>query len=235
MVSSFSARISSVKSLHRRATVGVGTLLLTLVLLIWFQPFVPVENITRDPAVIAGHPAYYGALSNLGVLLWSASVTACLVGALVIRVTKGRSTAVGFFAAFGSLSFVLCLDDLFLLHEWLLPVHLGLPETVTFAAYAIALLIMLLRFRKILIRTQPALLALSLLLFAISTAGDLTPLLANLSDNDIYALEDGSKFLAIFVWFSYFLWAAVDQIVTSTFASAASVEAPISQLQEKVI
>ena len=45
----------------------VGSLFwVILMLLLYIQSFVPVGDITRDPATIAEHPPYYGALSNLG-------------------------------------------------------------------------------------------------------------------------------------------------------------------------
>lgn len=190
----------------------MGLVLLVLILFVWQQPFVPVEYITRDPAAIATHPVYYGALSNLGILLWAASATACLLGGLVVQTLSNRWETVGFFAGFGALSTILCLDDLFMLHEEIFPNKLGIPEEALFVLYAVLLLYLLLRFRKILLKTQPALLGLSLLLFALSICSDLLPVLANLPDNNIYALEDGSKFIAIFAWLSYFLWAAVEKI-----------------------
>lgn len=213
MLSSLSQSLLSVRRFYRRLTVVGGLLSVLIVLAVWWQPFVAVEYITRDPAAIANHPIYYGALSNLGVLLWMASATACLVGALVAKTLSARGEIVGFFSGFAGLSAMLCMDDLFLIHEEILPNKLGISENVLFVFYAIALLFLLLRFRKILLRTQPILLALSLCLFSMSMSSDLIPALASLPRDNTFALEDGSKFVAIFAWFSYFLWIAVEKIV----------------------
>ena len=212
MISSVLQRLSSAKQSYHRLLVVASLLLVVLVLIVWQQPFVPVEYITRDPAAIAIHPAYYGALSNLGVLLWGASVTSCLLGALITKLLSDRWEIVSFFVAFGTLSAMLCLDDLFMLHENVLPKKLGIPEEVLFVLYAIALASMLLHFRKILFKTQPAILGASLLLFALSLFSDLVPMLASLPRDNLFAIEDGSKFVAIFVWFSYFLWVTVEKI-----------------------
>ena len=207
-----SSQFSSTKRSYHRLIRGIGLSLVVLVLFVWQQPFVLVEYITRDPAAIARHPIYYGALSNLGVLLWSASATACLLGTLAVKALSGRQETVYFFTAFGILNALLCADDLFLIHESILPHKLGIPEEVMFAFYIAALSSMLLRFRKTLLRTQPLVLGTSLLLFALSVSSDLAPVISNLPRNDIFALEDGSKFIAIFVWSSYFIWTTVETI-----------------------
>lgn len=213
----FLQRFTSARRLYLKLTIGMGCFLLALVAFIGLQPFAPVEYIMRDPASIANQPVYYGALSNLGVLLWSASVGTCLLGALIAKALSDRWDIISFFAAFSGLSAFLCLDDLFQFHELLLPGNFGIPEEVLFVAYAIALLTLLIRFRKIILETQPILLGISLLLFALSIASDILPLPTNL------LLEDGSKFMAIFAWFAYFVWAAVvettqlaNRLLTST-------------------
>lgn len=214
--STLSHRFSSAKRSYKLTIALIGALLIGLVGLIGFQTYVPVEYITRDPAAIAGHPIYYGAISNLGILLWSASVTACLLGSIIVKILKDCVEAASFFLAFGSLSFVLCMDDLFLLHEDLFPRRLNLPEEVTFLAYAIAVSAVLFRFRKFLLKNQPALFGTALLLFAFSLSSDLIFSLFELEGGAAYAIEDGFKLIAIFAWCSYFLWAAIDQITTAS-------------------
>lgn len=203
----FLQKFASFKRLYYKLTAVTATLLIMLVLFIGWQPFAPADYIMRDPASITSTPVYYGALSNLGVLLWSASAAICLLGALTTRILSNRWDTTSFFAGFSGLSAFLCLDDLFQFHELLLPGNFGIPEEALFVLYAIALTYMLVRFRKIILQTQPSLLVTSLLLFALSIILDILPLPTNL------ILEDGSKFIAIFAWFAYFLWAAVEEIV----------------------
>ncbi|MGB3296857.1 MAG: hypothetical protein WBA76_01215 [Phormidesmis sp.] len=191
------------------------------------QSVVPVSNLTRDPAVVAHFPIYYGALSNIGILFWSGSVAACLVGVMLLKVLQPNSDAVKFFTAYGGFSLVLCLDDLFLFHEKvfperiLAPLGLNLDEEILLIAYAVTFVVLLFRFRKILLQTKPALFGLSLLMFAMSIAFDVLPFPFEMSSETEYFLEDGSKLLAIFVWFTYFVWAAVELITISVKAMIA--------------
>ena len=209
-MSSSPQRLSLARRFYYRLAAISACFLIALVLFIGWQPFAPIEYIMRDPASISGSPVYYGALSNLGVLLWSASAAVCLLGALTVKILSDRWDITAFFTMFGGLSAFLCLDDLFQFHELLLPGNFGVPEEVLFVLYAVTLVSLLVRFRKIIFRTQPLLLAISLLLFALSVITDILPIPTNLM------LEDGAKFIAIFAWFAYFLWAAVEEIVLIT-------------------
>ena len=206
-MSSSPQQFDSVRRSYRKLAAISGGLLISLVLFIGWQPFAPVDYIMRDPASISSHPVYYGALSNLGVLLWSANAGICLLGAFTTWILSNRWEVTSFFASFGGFSTFLCLDDLFQFHELLLPGNFGVPEEVLFLLYAIALLFMLVRFRKIILRTQPLFLVISLLLFSLSIITDILPIPTNL------IVEDGSKFIAIFAWLSYFLWAAIEETV----------------------
>lgn len=211
-----SHRFSSAKRSYNLTAASVGVMSIGLVAMIALQTHVPAGRLTRDPAVIANHPIYYGILSNLGILLWSASATACLLGGTVVNILKERAEAANFLLAFGGLSFILCLDDLFLLHEDVLPKMLNFPESATFLAYAVAVSVILLRFRKLLLKTQPALFGLALLLFALSIFSDLMFSFVGFEGGIAYAIEDGFKFIAIFAWCTYLCWTAIDQITTAS-------------------
>ncbi|MEM9090270.1 MAG: hypothetical protein AAGC93_16165 [Cyanobacteria bacterium P01_F01_bin.53] len=197
------------------------------------QSLAPIEYFTKDPATIAHHPEYYGSLSNIGVLLWNASAVVCFLGALQLRIlgknwlekerlgknfdninAKYRNASY-FLMGFGLLSTVLCLDDLFLLHESIIFNKFGLPEEAAFLAYAIALIFLLVRFRKILLKRSPIALGASLVLFAASIGTDKLPPSALVSEQDLYLIEDGMKLLAIFLWLSYFAWVTLELMLDS--------------------
>lgn len=223
-----SRQLSLAQSLYHR-TLWVGCIVwILLMVIVHQQSLAPIEYFTKDPATIAHHPEYYGSLSNIGVLLWNASAVVCFLGALQLRILERNwletnldnvrpkyRNASYFLTGFGLLSTVLCLDDLFLLHESIIFNKFGLPEEAAFLAYAIALIFLLVRFRKILRKRNPMALGASLLLFAASIATDrLTPS-ALISEQDLYLIEDGLKLLAIFLWLSYFVWITLELILDS--------------------
>ncbi len=188
------------------------------------QPFVPINYLTRDPSAVASYPLYYGAFSNIGVLLWGSSVAVCLLSVMLLKVFQPGSEAGRFFTVFGWFNAVLCFDDLFLFHEKIFPKLVFSPdgsrvaEGAVLFTYVVIFIGWLIRFRKLCLKTKPALLGLSLLLFSISLGSDL---FSDLPPDDGALLEDGTKLLAIFVWFAYFLWAAVDLVVVSAIAAMA--------------
>lgn len=169
------------------------------------QPFVSLDNLNRDPAAIAIHPIYYGALSNIGVLFWSASAAVCLFSAYLLKHLSARIEHIRFLAVFGLFNTVLCLDDLFMLHEWLFPEKLYISENLVFLAYVIALVAIVVYFRQLMLSTQPLLFVLSILLFFTSIAIDVSPL----SSYNANWIEDGAKFIAIFAWLAYFIEVAI--------------------------
>ncbi len=194
--------------------------LLCVLLILGLQPYIPLEYLTGDPAALSGQPFYFGALSNIGVLFWIASAAICLFSAALLSTLKARSESIRFLSAFGSLSTVLGLDDLFLLHERAFPFLLRVSQSSVLLGYAIILLICLCRFRKILLNHRPAAFGVSLILFSVSVLSDIVPLdpiLGATTNNNIFhLLEDGTKLIAIFVWLTYFAWTAIILVTEAT-------------------
>lgn len=93
----------------------VGTGLAVLLFVVGVDPLV----VLRDPLAVAETETgvqlspLTGLVSSLGVLAWAAAATASALGAAVLR---GRPAA-GPLARAAVLSALLCLDDLFLVHE----------------------------------------------------------------------------------------------------------------------
>jgi hypothetical protein len=189
---------------------------LLILALVWFQPWVPVPFLLKDPLAIAKLAkdcchVYYGLISNLGVLLWTATAALCLFGAILVFRIERLSAAVVFLAAAGILTGWLALDDLFMLHEDALPAF-GIPEFVTYAVYAgIAALYFLFSWRQIL-AFRPALMALALALLGTSVLIDV--LVHSPSALRVF-VEDGAKFLGILAWTSFHLTAALELVAAS--------------------
>ncbi len=201
---------------------GTGLALwLGLLVVLRLQASVPLHYFMHDPSVVAHYPLYYGALSNIGIIFWGASAAVCLLSAVLLKVLQPSSESARFFAAFGWLNLALCLDDLFLFHETLFPKWVRSPsgshaaEGAVLVAYAVIFFHLVIRFRRLLLRTKPVLFGLSVLLFSVSLGVDTLPLPVDLSIDNESLVEDGSKLLAIFAWFMYFLWAAVELVIAS--------------------
>ena len=192
---------------------GCSGLVAFMLVVRFFTP-IPIRHLTRDPLVLAEKPFYFGFLSNVGVLLWSGTAAVCLFSSLLLFVVQGRRESILFFAVFGSISLWLMLDDLLMIHEVLdEELHL-VPDKVTYTVYGLAVVVSLLRFRKLLIRVQPWVLGLSLVFFGISMGFDvLVPQGWAILQDDAYLLEDGAKLLAIFVWAVYFCRVALEQLL----------------------
>lgn len=197
---------------------GFALLLLVLLVVGW-QPYVSIASLTRDPAAIADFPLYFGALSHVGVLMWTMSASICLFSAKLLGLWQGGVESTRFLQAFGWLSFLMGLDDLFLLHERVFPVAFRGSQTAVLISYAIMMTALLGRFRKVIVRNQPLFFAASLFLFSLSILIDLVPFEVTNSilsmvfqskfDGVRYLLEDGLKLLGIFVWLAYLSWVSI--------------------------
>jgi hypothetical protein len=88
----------------------------------------------RDPAAAFDFAPTAGLFSHLGVLAMAVMGAICIFAASLL--TKGAQDR-GVLTRVGVLSTWLALDDLFMLHEALLPRILGIPEPVTLGIYVV--------------------------------------------------------------------------------------------------
>ena len=165
---------------------------------------VPMPAITRDVASLADVHPLSGFLSSLSILLWCTTAAICLFSAITIRRTA--STEVYRFLLFSSfLSMYLLFDDLFLFHESLAPDYLGLSQRFVILFIGIATLSYLIMFRHIILRTNYLFLVLALGFLTTSVALDvyLEQWMWGIG-HWVYFLEDGTKWLGISTWCSYY-------------------------------
>ncbi len=158
----------------------------------------PIPQLTGDPAGLNETKAYIGILSNLGVMLWSATVAICFFGATQLSRDDRRRP---FLFSSGLLSLLLMLDDALLLHERAFAVLL--PEVGTYMGYAAVFVCYLLYFLRQILATDYLLLVLALLFAILSGIMDLF----TLNDLGIF-VENGFKFSGIVFWLAYFCSAA---------------------------
>jgi hypothetical protein len=148
---------------------------------------------------------FIGVVSNVGVLLWTASATICLFGSAVLRHSLDKPRFSTFLLCAGLLTTLLTLDDFFLLHETVFPRILGLSETVLFVAYGGLVLGGVITFRKCILETEYLLLFISLGFFGLSLFVDALQKLIERTFGDWrILLEDGFKLLGIVGWLGYF-------------------------------
>lgn len=173
--------------------------------------------VLRDITATAKLPFFAGFVSQLGLMLWSASLTICLFALGMLRRQQGDLSASKRFLVHGTvLTAILAIDDIFLFHEEVAPNYLHLNEEVVFAIYAIVGIgFVLLNWREIL-SSEYALLMLALMLFATSVLLDALPFesfhLRYFWELLALFLEDGFKFAGIVTWLMYFVRYAIQQM-----------------------
>jgi hypothetical protein len=156
----------------------------------------PLAVLTRDVAATAQLKFYIGILSSVGALLWCAAATVCGFGAIALRGTGEHAERARFLAASGGLLAALGADDFFMLHEVVYP-KLGLPEEIVIALYALALMALMLRFRRQLLDGELLLFVVGCVLFAGSAVVDMRM-------RDATALEDVLKVAGVASWLTYY-------------------------------
>ncbi len=186
-------------------------ILLFLVVFISFKTGIPIKKFTMDPAEIAEINPFMGAVSNIGILFWCASASICFFSFALLQKTRIRGNFSAFFQFSGFITSILLLDDLFLFHE---RHHLNsreiifpnspapfIAENASYFSYIIIVLFYLIRFRKIIIKTDFVLLFLAFLFFGASIIIDSFPI--PVFDIDLF--EDVFKLFGIVSWFGYFV------------------------------
>lgn len=118
-----------------------------LMAIIWLQPYIDPALLLRDPLAVAELrgadccKVYYGAVSNLGILIWISGAAVSLFGAVLLLTIRRRGNLpnddaeLSFLLVGGLLTAVLSFDDMFLVHENVLD-FFGIPQIVTYGAYA---------------------------------------------------------------------------------------------------
>lgn len=186
-------------------TLLLSTTPTALALLLHLWKNIPLGDLTRDLAAIGHLPVYAGFLSQIGLMLWSGTITTCLLIASHGTTDPALRALKKFMLYSGLFTALLAIDDAFLLHESLLPAF-GVPEKIVFAAYFGITLAYLFRFYKLMRHTCYALMLSALACFALSILVDqISP-----EEMNLYLLEDGAKIAGIGCWMAYFLFTATD-------------------------
>ena len=194
--------------------IGLPAILLSVVLLQpWAEPkWMFLDTLTAAELSGACCSVYFGFMSNLGILLWCGTAATCLVAATVFLAVGNASQLVRFTVSAGLLTGWFTLDDMFLLHERVLPA-LGIPQELVIAAYgALALAYLGLNWR-FLAGQEWWILLLGVGGLGVSILVD--TIFHSLVPGLVY-LEDGAKFFGIFCWASFHILTVLLHLVRQT-------------------
>ncbi|MCX9011035.1 MAG: hypothetical protein OIN66_07930 [Candidatus Methanoperedens sp.] len=175
--------------------------ILFIVVTIHQQTKTSISDLTRDPASVMGAPFYVGLLSNIGILLWSASAAICLFCSAVLRKDTNNRELPLFLLFSGIITSIFLLDDLFFFHENIYPAYFNVSEKTVYLAYAIIVSLYLVRFRVTIFGTEFLLLLFAFVFFGLSVI--LGMKLIDLPAS-YYLFKDGAKLFGIVTWSTYF-------------------------------
>ena len=169
------------------------------------------QKVLRDLAQTCSTPAGVGLLSNLGYLLWLAAAAVALFTAYGrLPGIKGKQKEL--LACGGWFSLILCIDDMFLLHDR----YIG--PTFLYVVYILFSVLIATRYRKQLIAYKGEIFLLAVALLGTSIAIDLLqPVERNQPDLYMFSqlIEEGSKFLGIGTWVLFWCQASSLSIRTA--------------------
>jgi hypothetical protein len=177
---------------------------------------IPMRWFFIDPVAEFNAPMYIGLVSNFGVLCWGAAASVCLFGGWLSIKSGNHRTNAWFLISAGLISTILMLDDLYLLHEEVLPDHAFIPQKLVFVGYGVMVLAFLIRFRDTIFQSDYLLLILAFGFFAISVGVDL---FVEPEEFTIFGgfpgrhiIEDGFKLLGIATWSVYLIRTSMQKV-----------------------
>ena len=182
------------------------------------QTAAPLRELFLDPAHLVGAPWYTGALSNLGIFVWTIGVAFAAAGAWVAR-QAGRHEASRFLAVGTIATLIMVFDDIFAIHSSVLNDVTWLPRVGAQLLIVSPTIFWVLRYLRDIRRTRFAILFAGLGCLAGSVLVDR---LGSFTGDTSLFIEDGLKFLGILAWCQYFVLTARDIAASAIRSSSAS-------------
>lgn len=204
------------KTLHKRESfLLIGKVFVPAIIFLWMVYQLGNSNgisfgyFSRDAIQTLWHEPnaevafYIGFLSNIGVIFW------CFTAAILFFSSKisrdfGKSERLSqFFFFSGLLTTLLMIDDLFLMHDVIVPYYLEISEKFLYLFYGLYVLALLFLFKEIILESDYLLFLFAFASLASSVITDVI-LTIGISIKETYLFEDGFKFLGIISWAIYF-------------------------------
>ena len=166
--------------------------------------------VIRDLAQTYGAPIGIGLISNLGVLMWTASASIALFSSLSGLIAKREKS--NFLFLGGILTCVLCLDDFFLLHDR----YIG--ADLLYATYSIIGIYILIKFRKLIKEIDFLPFISSVFFLGLSIIFDKF-FQGIFAENylNINLLEECFKFLGIVCWTNFWCKASINSLKSKNY------------------
>ena len=175
-------------------------LMYVLALLLSAAAGIRPQLVIRDLAQTCDTALGVGFLSSVGYLLWISAAAIALFGALSGAVdVRGRARQL--LLSGGVFSLLLCLDDMFLLHDR----YIG--SGFLYSLYAVFALLILLRFRSQVQTLGGGSFLLAVVLLGLSVIIDQLQELIPVDYSTLQLFEEGVKFLGIATWLAFW-WQA---------------------------
>jgi hypothetical protein len=166
-----------------------------------------MRTLAKDPAELIGFSPYVGMLSYWGVILWITTAVICLFSAVLLREYKASGVETRFLAVSGAFSLLLGVDDLYMLHDRLLPRLFHLPEAFFYLLYFLAFTGYLVFLASRILKYDYLLLATAFIFFVISRGFFVwIPYFG-----EFYATADVLKCFGIVFWLIFFYRTALQE------------------------
>lgn len=184
------AFLAAVYTIGKTNGVSFGYLSRDAIQTLWHEPNAEVEY-------------YIGFLSNFGIIFWCFTAAILFLSSKIAKDLRRPKPLYQFLFFSGLLTLFMLIDDLFLLHDVIIPYYLEISEKIFYLFYGSAVLALLYIYRKIILNSDYLLFFLAFAFMASSVVTDIV-LTLGINISDIYLFEDGFKFMGIISWFVYF-------------------------------
>jgi hypothetical protein len=152
------------------------TAILSIVIFLGIENEIELDHFTQDPAAIMDTPFYLGFFSYIGILFWCGAAMICFFAHQLLPRSQENKRSISFLLYSGLISTLLMFDDLFLLHELVLPEYFYLPKNIVYLIYVNLIVFYLVLFRAELMETEFIVLVIASVLIGSSQFVDLLPM-----------------------------------------------------------
>jgi hypothetical protein len=181
-----------------------ATIILALVAWVSYRHGIPIAAFTKDMAGLAKIHPTISVVSSLGAFVMAVTGGICYFTYTIVK-PRGEEFVSELFYG-GALTFYITLDDFYQFHDVIFPRHFGINEKLVYLSLALAAVGYLFVHRHRLLAHHPVLLFAALTCFGVSVIADVfDKQLYDLLGQWMLMIEDGSKFLGIALWASYFI------------------------------
>jgi hypothetical protein len=177
---------------------------------------------TRDTLSILEGQFYMGSLSNLGILIWTAAAALSFFCFYLLKKFNSLSIFKNYLFHFGLFTSILLLDDLYMWHEQMFPVYIGISESMVYLSYILYLFFILIYYRVVILKTDYLVLLAAFIFLGASVGTDFfESRIQRIIPNFFLAqilVEDSLKSMGIVTWLIYTARVAMKNVIPEVIA-----------------